>query len=113
MKQGRIETIATGLQARPGEQVIDATGLWLLPGMIDDQVHFREPGLTRKADTLHESRACAAGGITSFMEMPDAKPPALDRDTLEAKYARAAETSAVNYAYCMGASNDNLEAARA
>ncbi len=113
VRQGRIEAIAGELAARPGEQVIDAAGLWLLPGMIDDQVHFREPGLTHKADTWHESRACAAGGITSFMEMPNTKPPALDRETLEAKYARAAETSAVNYAYYMGASNDNLEAIKA
>ncbi|WP_266169660.1 dihydroorotase [Dyella subtropica] len=112
VKQGRIETIAGDLDARPGEQVIDATGLWLLPGMIDDQVHFREPGLTHKADIASESRACAAGGITSFMEMPNTKPPALDRDSLEAKYARAAETSAVNYAFYLGASNDNLEAIR-
>ena len=112
VKGGRIETIAGDLDARPGEQVIDAAGLWLLPGMIDDQVHFREPGLTHKADIAHESQACAAGGITSYMEMPNTKPPALDRDTLEAKYARAAETSAVNYAFYMGASNDNLEAIR-
>lgn len=112
VRQGRIETIAGDLDARPGEQVIDASGMWLLPGMIDDQVHFREPGLTHKADIASESRACAAGGITSFMEMPNTKPPALDRDTLEAKYARAAETSAVNYAFYMGASNDNLEAIR-
>jgi dihydroorotase len=113
VKHGRIETIAGDLDARPGEQVVDAGGLWLLPGMIDDQVHFREPGLTHKADTWHESRACAAGGITSFMEMPNTRPPALDREALEAKYARAAETSAVNYAYYMGASNDNLEAIKA
>jgi dihydroorotase len=113
IRQGRIETIASSsLTAVPGEQVIDASGLWLLPGMIDDQVHFREPGLTHKADIAHESRACAAGGITSFMEMPNTKPPALDRDSLEAKYARAAETSAVNYAFYLGASNDNLEAIR-
>ena len=113
VRQGRIETIASSLDARPGEQVIDASGLWLLPGMIDDQVHFREPGLTHKADIAHESRACAAGGITSFMEMPNTKPPALDSASLEAKYARAAETSAVNYAFYLGASNDNLEAIRA
>ena len=84
ISKGRIETIGGTLDSRPGEQVIDASGLWLLPGMIDDQVHFREPGLTHKADTWHESRACAAGGITSFMEMPNTRPPALDRDTLEA-----------------------------
>src|SRR5579871_2412437 len=83
---GRIEAIGTGLEKHPGETEIDATGLLLLPGMIDDQVHFREPGLTQKADIAHESRACAAGGITSFMEMPNTKPPALDRETLEAKY---------------------------
>jgi dihydroorotase len=113
VRDGRIAAIARELAPEDGEQVIDASGLWLLPGMIDDQVHFREPGLTHKADIASESRACAAGGITSFMEMPNTKPPALDRDTLEAKYTRAAETSAVNYAFYMGASNDNLEAIRA
>ena len=110
VRDGRIDKIAEGIHALPGEQVIDASGLWLLPGMIDDQVHFREPGLTQKADIAHESRACAAGGITSYMEMPNTRPPALDRETLEAKYSRAAEVSAVNYAFYMGASNDNLEA---
>jgi dihydroorotase len=109
---GRIAKIERTLEAEPGEHVVDATGLWLLPGMIDDQVHFREPGLTHKADIASESRACAAGGITSFMEMPNTKPPALDRDSLEAKYTRAAEVSAVNYAFYMGASNNNLEAIR-
>ncbi len=113
VRAGRIAAIGRELAPESGEQVIDATGLWLLPGMIDDQVHFREPGLTHKADIGSESRACAAGGITSFMEMPNTKPPALDRDTLEAKYTRAAETSVVNYAFYMGASNDNLEAIRA
>ncbi len=113
VKDGRIETIAGVLDGRPGEQVIDASGLWLLPGMIDDQVHFREPGMPYKADTLHESRACVAGGITSFMDMPNTRPPTLDRDALEAKYAHAAIGSVVNYAYYMGASNDNLEAIRA
>ncbi|MCS5516772.1 amidohydrolase family protein [Pseudomonas qingdaonensis] len=93
--------------------MIEAHGLWLLPGMIDDQVHFREPGLTHKADIASESRACAAGGITSFMEMPNTNPPALDRASLEAKYAIAAASSAVNYAFYMGASNDNLAAIRA
>ncbi|MHC1480469.1 dihydroorotase [Frateuria aurantia] len=113
VRDGRIDRIADTLSAEPGEQIIDATGLWLLPGMIDDQVHFREPGLTDKADIAHESRACAAGGITSYMEMPNTRPPALDRETLEAKYTRAAEVSAVNYAFYMGASNDNLEAIKA
>ncbi|MBB3227184.1 dihydroorotase [Luteibacter sp. Sphag1AF] len=112
VRDGKIATIGTDLQKEGDEQVIDASGLWLMPGMIDDQVHFREPGLTAKADIHSESRACAAGGITSYMEMPNTKPPALDRDSLEAKYTRAAETSAVNYAFYLGASNDNLEAIR-
>lgn len=113
VRKGRIDAIGDGLAARPGETVLDASGLLLLPGMIDDQVHFREPGLTHKADIWHESRACAAGGITSFMEMPNTRPPALDSTALEAKYARAAEVSAVNYAFYLGASNDNLAAIRA
>jgi dihydroorotase len=113
VRAGRIETIGPSLTARAGEQVFDASGRWLLPGMIDDQVHFREPGLTHKADIESESRACAAGGITSFMEMPNTKPPATNRAALEAKYARAAETSRVNYAFYLGATNDNLEDIRA
>ncbi|WP_369927792.1 dihydroorotase [Xanthomonas sp. NCPPB 2632] len=113
VRGGKIATIAQHLATERDEQVIDATGLWLLPGMIDDQVHFREPGLTQKADLASESRACAAGGITSFMEMPNTKPPALDRDSLEHKYDLAAKSSVVNYAFYMGASNDNLEAIRA
>ena len=113
IEDGRIAQIAGSIEPRAEDEVIDATGLWLLPGMIDDQVHFREPGLTHKADIASESRACAAGGITSFMEMPNTRPPALDRDSLEAKYAIAAQSSVVNYAFYMGASNDNLEAIRA
>ncbi|GAP65862.1 dihydroorotase, multifunctional complex type [Mizugakiibacter sediminis] len=113
VRGGRIETIAPSLAARPGERVYDAAGLWLLPGMIDDQVHFREPGLTHKADIAHESRACVAGGITSYMEMPNTRPPATNREALEAKYARAAEVSAANYAFYLGATNDNLDDIRA
>lgn len=109
LHDGRIERIAPELSAEPGERVLDARGRWLLPGMIDDQVHFREPGLTQKADIEHESRACIAGGITSFMDMPNTRPPALDATHLEAKYARAAEVSRANYGFYMGASNDNLE----
>jgi dihydroorotase len=113
IKDGRIERIGPELAARPGERVLDAKGRWLLPGMIDDQVHFREPGLTHKADIEHESRACVAGGITSFMEMPNTKPPATNREALEAKYARAAEVSRANYAFYLGATNDNLADIRA
>jgi dihydroorotase len=108
IRDGRIHRIGKSLTARGGERVLDAEGRWLLPGMIDDQVHFREPGLTYKADIESESRACLAGGITSYMEMPNTKPPAVDRATLEAKYARAAEVSRVNYAFYLGATNDNI-----
>ena len=88
---------------------IDAQGLWLMPGAIDDQVHFREPGLTHKGEIATESAAAAAGGITSFMEMPNTVPQALTQQLLEDKYERAAEVSAVNFSFFMGASNDNLD----
>lgn len=112
VRNGRIERIEPQLAAQPDERVFDAKGRWLLPGIIDDQVHFREPGLTHKADIQSESRACAAGGITSFMEMPNTKPPATDRAALEAKYTRAADVSRVNYAFYFGATNDNIEEIR-
>jgi dihydroorotase len=112
VKDGRIERVDSSLAARPGERVLDAKGRWLLPGMIDDQVHFREPGLTHKADIEYESRACVAGGITSFMEMPNTRPPATDHVALEAKYSRAAEVSRANYGFYLGATNDNLDAIR-
>ncbi len=89
---------------------IDAQGKVLLPGIIDDQVHFREPGLTHKASIATESRAAVAGGVTSFMEMPNTKPPATTPDRLEEKYAIAARSSLANYSFYMGATNDNLEA---
>ena len=91
------------------EQIIDAKGLHLLPGVIDDQVHFREPGLTHKANIYTESKAAIAGGITSFMEMPNTNPQALTQELLEDKYKIAAETSIANYSFFMGTSNDNLE----
>ena len=108
VRGGRIERIDSKLSALANERVFDANGRWLLPGMIDDQVHFREPGLTHKADIEHESRACVAGGITSYMEMPNTRPPATNREALEAKYARAAEVSRANYGFYLGATNDNL-----
>ena len=89
-------------------KVHDCTGKWLMPGYIDDQVHFREPGLTHKAEIATES-AAAAGGITSFMEMPNTVPQALTQQLLEDKYDRAAEVSPVNYSFFMGASNHNLD----
>ena len=109
IRDGRIHKIGRSLTARAGANVLDANGRWLLPGMIDDQVHFREPGLTYKADIESESRACLAGGITSYMEMPNTRPPATNREALEAKYTRAAEVSRVNYAFYLGATNDNLD----
>ncbi len=90
-------------------QTIDAQGNFLLPGAIDDQVHFREPGLTHKATIYTESRAAVAGGVTSFMEMPNTVPPAFTQTLLEDKYQIAARTSLANYSFFMGASNDNLE----
>lgn len=89
--------------------VIDGTGKWLLPGVIDDQVHFREPGLTYKADIYTESRAAVAGGTTSYLEMPNTKPPATTVGEINKKFDRAAETSLANYSFYLGATNDNLE----
>ncbi len=110
---GRIAAIAAGLSARDGERVIDAAGRWLLPGMIDDQVHFREPGMEYKADIATESAAAVAGGLTSFMDMPNTRPPTLDAAALEDKYRRATGRAWGNYGFYLGASNDNLEAVRA
>ena len=91
------------------DQVIDGTGLYLLPGVIDSHVHFREPGMTHKADIASESRTAAAGGVTSYMDMPNCIPPTTTFEALEEKYQIAAENSRVNYAFHLGASNDNLE----
>ncbi len=89
--------------------VVDAKGLLLLPGVIDDQVHFREPGLTHKGDIASESRAAVAGGVTSFMEMPNTKPATITEELLEAKFEIAARTSFANYSFYIGATNDNLK----
>ncbi len=109
LKDGRIEKIAGGIEAPAGALLVDANGRHLLPGMIDDQVHFREPGLTHKGDFYSESRAAIAGGVTSYMEMPNSKPPTTDAEQLEWKYARAAETSAANFGFYFGATNDNID----
>jgi dihydroorotase len=108
IKNGRIERIEDSIAAGETVKVIDANGAFLLPGMIDDQVHFREPGLTWKAGIWSESRAAAAGGITSFMEMPNTKPPTVTIEALEHKYGIGAEKSLVNYSFYLGATNDNL-----
>jgi len=107
ISNGRIEMIAEEIN-HPADQTIDARGLHLLPGLIDDQVHFREPGLTYKADIWHESRAAVAGGTTSFMEMPNTIPNTLTQKLLQDKYDIAAEKSLANYSFFMGAANDNL-----
>lgn len=90
-------------------EIIDAKGMLLLPGAIDDQVHFRDPGLTHKADIDTESHAAIAGGVTSFMDMPNTKPPTVTIDDLKAKQKRAADVSIANYSFYIGATNDNLD----
>ncbi|MEM1111896.1 MAG: dihydroorotase [Pseudomonadota bacterium] len=107
-----IAAIAPALSARSGEQVVEAEGCWLLPGMIDDQVHFREPGLTYKGSLATESRAAVAGGITSFMEMPNVDPATTNIANLEAKFSLAANSSVANYSFYLGATPDNLEEIR-
>jgi dihydroorotase len=112
MTGGRISEIGSALTAHAGERVVDAAGRRLLPGMIDDQVHFREPGLEYKADMATESGAAVAGGLTTFMDMPNTSPPTLDAAALEDKYRRATGRAWGNFGFYMGASNDNLDAIR-
>ncbi|MGB1281990.1 MAG: dihydroorotase, partial [Schleiferiaceae bacterium] len=110
IEAGRIAKIDSSIGPKSANvNVIDAEGKYLIPGIIDDQVHFREPGLTHKGDLHSESRAAVAGGITSFMEQPNTKPAATTVEELEKKYQRAAQVSLANYSFNMGASNDNLE----
>lgn len=109
IKNGRIERIAPQISYDGRAEDIELNGNYLLPGCIDDQVHFREPGLTHKATIASEARAAVAGGITSFMEMPNTVPNALTQELLEDKYQIAARSSIANFSFFMGASNDNLE----
>lgn len=109
IKGERIEKIAGSIDGSEADEVIDLGGKLILPGCIDDQVHFREPGLTHKGDIHSESRAAVAGGITSYMEQPNTKPTATTIEELEKKYQRASEVSIANYSFNMGATNDNLE----
>jgi len=106
---GRIEEIATDILAQAGDTIIAADGCYLLPGMIDDQVHFREPGLTHKGNIASESRAAVAGGITSFMEMPNVSPSTTTIEALEHKFALGRDNSLANYSFYLGATENNLE----
>lgn len=109
IKNGIIDKISSQINPRENSTVYNLEGKFVLPGCIDDQVHFREPGLIHKADIASESKAAVAGGITSFMEMPNTIPNALTQEILEDKYQIAARSSIANYSFFMGASNDNLE----
>jgi len=109
IKNGRIEKMADSISLKENCSEIIATGKYLLPGVIDDQVHFREPGLTHKATIYTEAKAAVAGGVTAFMEMPNTHPPAFTHALLEDKYEIARNTSLANYSFFMGTSNDNLE----
>lgn len=109
IKNGFIEKIDTNGIAMQADQVINAEGLYLMPGVIDDQVHFREPGLTHKGELYTEAKAAVAGGITSYMEMPNTVPSATTIELLEQKYTRASACSLANYSFFMGTTNTNIE----
>jgi dihydroorotase len=109
MRKGHIERIDPTIDVGYKVNEVNAEGLYLMPGIIDDQVHFREPGLTHKATIYTEAKAGIAGGVTSFMEMPNTNPPALSKELLEAKYEIGRLTSLANYSFYMGVSNDNFD----
>ncbi len=108
IKDGRIELIGAGIQ-KYADEVIDASGKYIIPGIIDDQVHFREPGTEYKGNIFTESRAALYGGVTSFMDMPNNKPSITTQESLQMKYDLARTKSAINYSFYMGAANDNLD----
>ena len=112
IRNGRIENIGPSLSPSVNCKELDVSGKWILPGLIDDQVHFREPGLTHKACIHTESQAAVAGGVTTYFEMPNVSPPTLDMDRIEEKCAIAKRDSLANYAFFLGASNENLEAVK-
>ena len=110
IKNGRIEKILPQITSANADiKEINGEGKFLFPGVIDDQVHFREPGLTHKATIYTEAKAAVAGGVTSFMEMPNTIPPAFTQELLEDKYRIASQTSLANYSFYMGTSNDNAD----
>ncbi len=109
IRKKRIERIDSGFDVKFKAEEINAEGLYLMPGIIDDQVHFREPGLTQKASIYSEARAAVAGGVTSFMEMPNTHPPAVTISLLEEKYEIASRTSLANYSFYMGTNHSNID----
>lgn len=109
VRDNRIEKVSPSIQLSQQHAEIHVNGRHLMPGIIDDQVHFREPGLEHKATIFSESRAAVAGGVTSFMEMPNTRPPAVTQALLEQKYTIASTTAWANYSFFMGATNDNLD----
>src|SRR5947207_3045892 len=110
VKNGRIERILPRItQTSTDVKEINGEGKFLLPGVIDDQVHFREPGLTHKASIYTEAKAAVAGGVTSFMEMPNTVPPVFTQELLEQKYQLAAASALANFSFYMGTGNDNIE----
>ena len=109
IKNGRIEQIADKLSHIQADTIIDATNKYVIPGMIDDQVHFREPGLTDKADIRSESLAGVIGGTTTYMDMPNNKPPIITNEGLDKKFQVAEDRSFANYSFYLGATNDNIE----
>ena len=109
INEGKIQEISANGISKSADKIIDAEGKWVLPGVIDDQVHFREPGLTHKAEIYTEAKAAVAGGVTSYMEMPNTKPQAVTQELLEDKYKIAQERSMANYSFFMGGTNDNVE----
>lgn len=113
IRNGRIDKIGKDLSSMKVQQVLDIKGKYLLPGMIDDQVHFRDPGMPKKGDICSESQAAVAGGVTTFFDMPNTIPNVLDSEVLEDKMKLAAKKSLANYSFYHGASNDNLEAIKA
>ena len=112
VNQGKICDILPGQSFEGDSEVVDATGCYLIPGVIDDHVHMREPGLTQKADMDTETRAAAAGGVTTVLDMPNVKPLTTTISLLEERYRMAASRCHVNYGFLLGATNDNLEEVR-
>ncbi len=109
VESGRIKQVDRNLTLDSKTEIIDAKGMYLLPGLIDDQVHFREPGLTHKGGIFSESAAAIAGGVTSFMDMPNVNPPTITRELLSQKYQLAEGKAHANYAFYLGATNNNVD----